>query len=739
MHPRLTRPFLFSSLLLTTASFAQNSADSLRHLGEVEVKTTRTNDVQPLPEILGTAIYAGKKTHVVNVDAVPANLSTNNMRQVLAKVPGIQIWESDASGIQTGISTRGLSPNRSWEFNMRQNGADIAADPFGYPEAYYTPPLHAVKQMQIVRGAGALQYGPQFGGMVNYVLRDGSEFGKPFNVQSEQTVGSYGLFNSYNALGGATRKLHYYAAFDHRQGAGWRDNSAYQTNTGFATLTYAFTPRLSLTGEVLRFDMRSQQAGGLTDAQFARDAQQSLRGRNWISTPWTTSALTLRWRPAGGGELNVKVFGMAGDRSSVGFMAPITARDSVNMGTGQQNNREVAIDHYRNWGTEARFLQPLKVLGRRHELSGGLRFYSGDTRRFQKGKGTTGSDMNFNIVDAQFPNELQFQTRNGAAFVEGAIHMGGKLMLMPGLRAEWIQAGVSGRQGFRADGAPNTIVEETRTRRFLLAGLSAEYHLTRKTELYGNLTQAYRPMLFSDLSALPTTDVIDPNLKDATGYNADLGCRGTVGDWLRFDVSAFYLSYANRIGTLTQQRTDGSFYNLRTNVGQSKSRGVEAFVEAALLNGKTSRGDLRVFGSYSFTDAQYGALQVIIKNAASQLAQTTLEGKQVENAPRNILRNGATYSRKRWSLTWQTSYVDAAFSNANNTATPTADGTNGTIPSYLVHDLTGSANWGRYTLRAGINNLSDARYFTRRSGGYPGPGLLPAEGRNVFVGIGVKL
>ena len=41
-------------------------------------------------------------------------------------------------------------------------------------------------------------------------------------------------------------------------------------------------------------------------------------------------------------------------------------------------------------------------------------------------------------------------------------------------------------------------------------------------------------------------------------------------------------------------------------------------------------------------------------------------------------------------------------------------------------------------VKAGINNLQDAMYFTRRAGGYPGPGALPADGRNFFFSIGAK-
>lgn len=76
-------------------------------------------DYQQMPEIVGTNIYAGKKNTLIVLDNVQGNVANNTMRQVLAKVPGIHIWESDPSGIQIGIAARGLSPNRSWEFNVR--------------------------------------------------------------------------------------------------------------------------------------------------------------------------------------------------------------------------------------------------------------------------------------------------------------------------------------------------------------------------------------------------------------------------------------------------------------------------------------------------------------------------------------------------------------------------------------------------------------------------------------------
>ncbi|MFX5972535.1 hypothetical protein ABTE98_19245, partial [Acinetobacter baumannii] len=50
------------------------------------------SDYQQMPQIVGTNIYAGKKNALIVLDNVQGNVVTNNMRQVLAKVPGIHIW-----------------------------------------------------------------------------------------------------------------------------------------------------------------------------------------------------------------------------------------------------------------------------------------------------------------------------------------------------------------------------------------------------------------------------------------------------------------------------------------------------------------------------------------------------------------------------------------------------------------------------------------------------------------------
>jgi Fe(3+) dicitrate transport protein len=326
-----------------------------------------------------------------------------------------------------------------------------------------------------------------------------------------------------------------------------------------------------------------------------------------------------------------------------------------------------------------------------------------------------------------------------AAFAENIFRIYEKFIVIPGIRYEWISAKATGINGY-SNGSPVYLQNQERDRAFLLAGIGAEYHLTANTEFYGNITQAYRPMQFADLTAPPTTNEIDPNLQDAKGYNLDLGYRGRVGSFLYFDVSAFYLQYNNRIGTISQQRADGSFYNLTTNVGNSTSKGFEGVVEfnpVKAFSPNSTWGDISVFASYGYTDARFGDLQVVQK-VGNDLVKTNLKNKKVETAPLNILRSGLTYTIKGFSFTGQVSYVDQAFADANNTLTPTANGQNGLIPSYTITDLSATYTFNKHVnLKGGVNNLTNEMYFTRRAGGYPGPGLLPSDGRNFFVSLGL--
>ncbi len=730
--------------------FVNDTALHIEYLPEITlVGRGEKRDILMLPEVVGTKINAGKKNSLVVVEELNTIVVNNNMRQIMAKVPGIHVWESDGSGIQIGIATRGLSPNRSWEFNVRQNGADISSDPYGYPEAYYNPPMQAVQRIQLIRGAGSLQYGSQFGGMINYIMKDGADLKKPLQIDANQTMGSFGMTNSFLSLGGKQGRVNYFAFADTRKADGWRKNSQYSTQTYFGSITYRITEKSQITAEYTRFNMLSQQPGGLNETQFLADAQQSLRARNWFSTPWQTGNVKYLLEINKNQRLQLQAFGMQAVRSSVGFMQGITTKDTINKLTNTYNTRDLAIDKYKNFGIEASYLINYTVAGSKQTLSTGIRAFNSETQRFQKGIGSVGSDANFNNQVAKFPTELQFNTLNYAWFAEQVIRIGKSLTIIPGVRAENIQSEVSGRLSFNSAGEAVKVVSAPINRSFFIGGIASEYHFKNGLEMYGNITQAYRPILFSDMQATPGIEVVDANMKDATGFNSDLGVRGRFGNWLYVDGSVYWLQYNNRPGRLTQYDDQGKSYTLKTNVGSSVSKGAELVVDADVIRRakKNAKFYFPIFVSAAYNDARYQDFLISVKGSDGKMVSSSLKDNRVENAPEWIIRAGSSvfinsmkHMDRHLKIGVQYNYVSDVFTDAQNTVVASSNGQNGLIPAYSIWDLNATYQFNKsISFKATINNLTNERYFTRRAGGYPGPGLMPSDARSILFSVNVTL
>jgi Fe(3+) dicitrate transport protein len=699
----------------------------IRELGTVTIGADQsTFGVTRLKAVEGTAIYDGKKNEVIVMKDMNVSLATNSSRQIFSKVPGINVWESDAAGLQLGIATRGLDPNRTSNFNTRQNGYDMSADALGYPESYYVPPAEAVDRIEVVRGAASLQYGPQFGGMLNYVLQR-APTDKKIEWTSYTTAGAYKLVSTYNSIGGTVGCFHYYGYYNYKQGESWRPNAGYKLHTAFASVGYQCSEKLSFNAEYTFSKYLAQQNGGLTDAQFNNNPQTSLRTRNWFSTTWNIVALSLNYRHSAFHQVSVKAWGFSGKRDALGFLAPANRADDLTQ------NRDFITDKYLNGGLEARYLWKYYTGKAVSSLLVGGRFYAGQTKKAQ-GFGDNGDKADFKFVSDSLKNsDYTFPGMNVALFAENVFNISNKVKLTPGIRFEHIRTKADGFYHQQLNGFSDSVLRpETRSfnRSFVLLGLGITYEPVKQTELYANYSQNYRGITFTDMRVVRTSQIVDPNLKDERGFNADLGYRGSVKNFFSFDVSGFWLQYNNRIGQLQQVDSAYNIYRYTTNVGKTRALGAEVYLELNILKAaklKKHTGDLVVFVSTGYTNSVY------IKSA-----YTNVKGKFVEFAPQVTLRTGVTYRYKQFSTTINAAFTSAQYTDASNAKfTPT--GVNGLIPAYYVMDWSAKYAIKCIQLQAGINNFTNNKYFTRRAVSYPGPGIIPAEPLTFYFTLGIKL
>lgn len=717
--------------------FSLSIQEQALQLDEVTIKDTAPNTavagIDRLQSVEGTSIYEAKKNEVIVMGDLAANLSTNNARQIYAKVPGLNIWESDGAGLQLGIGARGLDPNRTSNFNVRQNGYDISADALGYPESYYTPPAEAIEKIEVVRGAASLQYGTQFGGLLNFVLKKGPP-DKKIELTTRQSLGSFGLFNTFNSVGGTHKKINYYAFFQHKQGNGWRPNSEFNLNMVYSALTYAATEKLSLTLNFTHMYYLARQPGGLTDQMFYEDPGQSIRARNWFRVNWNLAAVVMEYRFADSWKINSRTFSLIGGRDALGNLGRIDRPDD-----GAE--RDLFVDDFTNIGNETRLIHPYTLLKNQSVLLAGVRYYRGLTHRRQ-GLGPDGDDADFRFLN---PEELEgsdfdFPGNNLSIFIENIFSMNEKLSVTPGIRWERIQTKANGYyQASTLRPNPDTGVAEDsvyrvneakdKIRSFLIAGLGMSYKPHNDMEWYGNITQNYRAINFNDIRVVNQNLEVDPDIHDERGYNIDLGIRGRAGQSFTFDASVFYLAYQGRISSVLKVDTAYRAYRYRTNIADSRHVGVEAFFQYDLATLFFGNRDLNlwVFNNLSLMEARYHHSKIEVIN-----------GRKVELVPSVNYKAGITFQHKKCLVTLQGSYTSRQFSDASNAElTPTA--VEGVIPAYFVMDFSSRYTHKWLTLEAGVNNLLNEMYFTRRAAGYPGPGILPSDGRNFYFTLQAKL
>ena len=681
-----------------------------------------------------TAIYAGKKTEVIIIEQSMANLAANNARQIFNQIPGLNIYQNDDAGLQLHIGGRGLDPNRTSNFNTRQNGYDISADVLGYPESYYTPPAEAIEEIQIIRGAASLQYGTQFGGLVNFKLKDASTY-RPITGVIRNTIGTNRLYTNFTQLSGRLGKWRYIGHVNIKKGNGFRPNSEFNSSNVFAKISYDFSENTILSAEVTYLDYLAQQAGGLTDDLFNENPYQSNRERNWFGLYWFLYNIKFEHALSDNSNISVNFFGLNAQRNAIGFRSNrVSQVDSY-------EERDLIKGDFNNFGIEARWLKKYILGNKKAVFLLGGKYYSAKNTSAQ-GPGSASNEADFSFYNEEYPSyskqsNYTYPNENISIFSENIFYINKRMSVTPGLRYENILTATEGNyQRINSDAAGNVILNETlnsiesRRRSFVLLGLGLSYKASQPLEYYSNISQNYRSVTFADISIINPAFSINPNITDEKGYTIDLGIRGKIKKMMSFDLNFFHLSYQNRIGFIQKAFKDGSVKSERGNVGDANLSGLESLIDlniGELFKMNLKKYSLNSFINYSFIETKYSNSDI-----------QGIKGKKVEFVPKDNLKFGLRYGYKNLTLNIQFSYVSEQFTDSSNAVEGNLSGVIGVIPAYELVDLSGAFKLNKFKLEFGVNNTLNEAYFTRRATGYPGPGIIPSPGRNFYLSTQYK-
>ena len=688
--------------------------------------------LEKLKDIVGTSIYAGKKTEVILINKSNASLALNNARQIYSQVAGLNIYQNDDAGLQLNIGGRGLDPNRTSNFNTRQNGYDISADVLGYPESYYTPPAEALEKIEIIRGAASLQYGTQFGGLINFITKKPSQLkGNRYCIRT--TSGSNSFFNNFSSVDGSNKIFSYYAFFNYKKGDGFRENSNFESYNGYINITRNINKNLISSFEFTSLSYLAKQAGGLNDRMFTENPLQSNRTRNWFKVNWLLYNFKLKYRQSQNTLHTLSIFGLDAERFAIGYRSNRVNQEDPMI------ERDLIYGKFDNYGAEYKTLFKKELNNIKTASLIGLKFYKSKNTS-QQGPGSENSDADFNFYPNLFPayssqSSYKYPNTNIALFGESILYLNESLSITPGLRIEYIDTKTDGNYNKMLFDNANNLIFDTviynknqNTREFILLGLGLSYKANKQLECYANISQNYRSVTFADISIVNPAYIINPDIEDEKGYTSDIGIRGNINNFISYDINSFYLMYKKRIGFIQKLQNDGNVKSERGNIGNARIIGMESLIDINLSKVMPSNIKSSYYINTSFIESEYTTSQ-----------QNGIKGNSVEFIPKINIKTGINLEYKSIKSNIQLTYLSQQYTDASNAIESNLSGVIGEIPEYSVLDMSLSYAKKTYKIETGINNLLNQSYFTRRATGYPGPGIIPSPLRNYYLTLELNI
>ena len=697
-----------------------------------------------LPPVEGTRINIGKKTSFVKPEEFPT-FAGNDFREVMATTPGIIVSEEPQSPI-INFGYRGLNSQRSEFMQVLEDGISLKNEQFGFPETHYTPILDAVERIELIRAGAALQYGCQPGGALNFVMKM-PRLDAPFHFTTRNVFGSYGYYRNYTEVDGTVGPFGYYLYYDHRQQDGFREaNSDYDLNNGSSRLVWDVTKDSQFILTLDFYDENHGEPGGMRrreevnppNSVFVEDGfTQTSRFFDRFRLERYYAMLDYQKFFSERTELEIKAFG--------GYLSRWSKRQrgggfgTLPSGPDASTN---SIQLREAWteGVDARVRHDYDLFNNVSTIAGGIYFYHALQDRTDERGFTPDAES------GMLRNLNTGETWDGAIFAENRFHFG-RLSIVPGMRLEFLNQSVDEQLNVAKNSDGEPLAYQSDFNFVPLFGLGVGYTVVEgaplsvasapvaggkgaeskevvsqsvtgfgppRVELYGTVSQAYRPITYGELVPTGASSVVNGDLKEGKALQFEYGVRGKPFPYLNFDLGGFYFTFDDQIGEVILPNG----FTSTENVGDARYIGFEAATELdvlSLINGgaPSPYGNLTLYGNVTLLDAEFTA--------------GPNDGKTPAYAPNYQVKTGAIYSYKNtFKVALLGTLVDDEFGDDG-------DSFEGFIPAYNVWDLTAEFRFwkGRAGVFAGIRNVFDESYW----GEVREEGIMPALPRNYYGGF----
>lgn len=673
--------YLILLMIAANAFGAEETLETIDVEGDQDLSVTR-----PLwEEGDKTKILTGKKNRSSKINYLPP-VQTDNHRQHFSQQPGIYAADL-ATEPWTSLSFRNIGdPHEGQNLLILQDGLPVAVDMYGQPGNYYSPPAPLMDSLNVIAGGGALMYGPQPGGAINYVTPKLSKE-MPLSGRLNAATGSYNLFSTVNSIMGSQGNTSYLGGYYRKQGDGlMKDNSDFA-----ADYVQLKTNTFLENNTIFKSSMQ------LYNSDFGMAGGQSLASgpnlNTWTGTNRTPTRKYDRLRIARaqimlGMEkkidentyLDAQLWGTAYKRYN---------KTQTGSGFGQFPTADTnAINDIRVYGFNGEVRVKHKTLS-----AGYLSYNSNSPTHAMAGKDAASNS-------GATTSRSDRTTRTQAVFAENNFSFG-KLSVVPGLRYENITLTNENR---------TTGLHRADTYNVLVGGVGASYNLSEETQAFANVSQGFKPIGYGDvLNQANPTYIVEGDIKPSYNYFYEAGVRGENQKYL-WDTSLYLIQRQNLTVTTTQGPN-----TVLSNGSSAQYRGIESSFTMKNVLRHHEGHVMDLYVNSNFNNAQFHG--------------GPTKGKTPAYVPSLLLKYGVIYKKAdKLHASLLATWVNEHYANDSHSD-------NFKVPSYSVVDLLFEYHFNKtWSANGAINNLLDQEYYTR----IQATGIQPTMKRNLYAGLNYR-
>ena len=744
----------FSGTALADAS-ADSAADSAVPAALQAIVVTGSKE--KAQEVGGSATY-------LDLEDL-GNHAYSDINRVLRQVPGVHLREEDGYGLRPNISIRGSYDDRNQKIGIYEDGVLKAPAPYAAPAAYYFPAIGRMAGVEVVKGAGAIKYGPHTaGGTVHLFSTPIPEEPGTITGRAKLSVGENDTLRGHAYAGGRAKLGDYEVGIL---------LETYQNRSdGFKKLDNGGPTGFRVEDYVGKIGLRSGEGAGIRQSlEFKFEYYKQRSDETYLGLSRADFALTPNRRYAGSqrDQINVKHYsyqlthhlelGAGFDLTTIGYVTKTSRvwyklQDVRNAMGSNRNLGDVLSDPgsannasaysyltgadspagalrvrsndrlYRSKGIQSVLTKDFALAGASHALELSARYHQDKEDRFQQDDRYTMLNGTMILASAGVPGSQANQVDSARAwsfFVRDTIRMG-DFTLTPGLRYETItlkRERYTAGPGDTSRSNRGALLDQSRDKVDVwIPGISATYRLAEGLSLLAGVHRGFTNP--APVSAGGTLS------KPEKSTNWEAGLRYDAGT-TNLSLVGFFNNYKNFVGTCTASSGGDCTIGDQFSGGRVHAKGVEftARHDAGGLIGGDFTLPLSVV--YTYTHATFRDDLASFGPWGEDVAR----GDKLPNLAPHMLTVNAGIGQDGWKLDISGNYTSATRGSVG--AAALVDPYTRIAPR-MIFDLAGEVKLkDNAKIFASVENLFDKTYNV---GTLPA-GWRPGLPRTIMAGLQV--